>query len=96
MPTARLFCASRMTASSTSCGRDHHQVGELVDHDEQVRQLVLAALAQRAVRLRQAARAQVRQPLVAPLHLGDDVQDETALASFGLETTGVSRCGIAS
>ena len=57
MPTARDFCASRMIASSTACGADHHQVGELVDHDEQVRQLVLAALAERTVRLGQVARA---------------------------------------
>ena len=35
-------------------GADHHQVGELVDHDEQVRELRLAALAEGAVRLGQA------------------------------------------
>ncbi len=78
MPTARLFCARRMTASSTSCGDDHHQVGELVDHDEQVRQLLLATLAQRAVRFRQAPGAQAREPLVAALHLGDDVGENGA------------------
>ena len=38
MPTARDFCASRMIESSTSAGRDHHQVGELVDHAQDVRQ----------------------------------------------------------
>ena len=45
MPTARDFCARRMTASSTVLRADHHQVGELVDHDQQVGQLGLAALA---------------------------------------------------
>ena len=53
--------------------RDHHQVGELVDHDEQVRQRVLPARPERAVRLGQVARADDREALVAALHLGDDV-----------------------
>src|SRR5205814_9449155 len=38
--------------------RDHHQVGELVDHDEQVGQGRLATLAERAVRLGEVARAE--------------------------------------
>ena len=42
MPTARDFWASRMMESSTSRGRDHHQVGELVDDAEDVRQRLLA------------------------------------------------------
>ena len=42
MPTARAFCARRMIESSTSAGRDHHQVGELVDDAEDVRQRVVA------------------------------------------------------
>ena len=44
MPTARAFCARRMIESSTSAGRDHHQVGELVDHAQDVGQRRLAAL----------------------------------------------------
>ena len=59
-------------------GADHHQVGELVDHDEQVGKLRLAALAEGAVGLRQAARAHLREPLVAALHLGDDVEQDGA------------------
>ena len=34
MPTARAICASRAIDSSTSLLRDHHQVGELVDHHD--------------------------------------------------------------
>ena len=45
MPTARAFWARRMIESSTSAGRDHHQVGELVDHAQDVGQRRLAALA---------------------------------------------------
>ena len=37
--------------------RDHHQVGQLVDDDQQVRQRLLAAAAQSPVHLRQAPRA---------------------------------------
>ena len=57
MPTARDFCASRMIGVLDLLRADHHQVGELVDHDQQVRQLRLAALAERAVRLGQVAGA---------------------------------------
>ena len=49
--------------------RDHHQVGELVDDDEEVRERRLAAGAERAVRLGQAAGADEREALVAALHL---------------------------
>ena len=38
MPTARALAAMRVIDSSTSRERDHHQVGELVDHDEDERQ----------------------------------------------------------
>ena len=55
--------------------RDHHQVGELVDHDEQVRQRLArrarAACGSASGRLR--ART-VRHALVAALHLADDVR----------------------
>ena len=53
--------------------RHHHQVGELVDHDEQVRQRLLAARLEGPVRLGQVAGADDREALVAALHLGDDV-----------------------
>ena len=43
MPTARAFWAIRMIESSTSAGRDHHQVRELVDHAQDVRQRRLVA-----------------------------------------------------
>ena len=75
--------------------RDHHQVGELVDDDEEVRQRRLAARAQRAVRLGKVPGAKrCSSPLVAALHLADDVRAGPRAACFGLETTGVSRCGI--
>ena len=45
MPTARDFCARRMIAVLDLARRDHHQVGELVDHAEDVRQRRLAVLA---------------------------------------------------
>ena len=37
MPAARAICASRCSDSSTSRADDDHQVGELVDHDDDVR-----------------------------------------------------------
>ena len=37
MPTARAIWASRQIDSSTSRARDHHEVGELVDDDEDER-----------------------------------------------------------
>ncbi len=55
--------------------RDHHQVGELVDHDQQVRQRRLAARSERTVRLGQASGAHEREPLVPALHLLDDVHE---------------------
>ena len=58
--------------------RDHHQVGELVDHDEQIRHRRLAALPERAVRLVEVARAHRREPLVAALHLRDAVGEHGA------------------
>ena len=36
MPTARAIWARRVIDSSTSCERDHHQVGQLVDDDHDV------------------------------------------------------------
>ena len=59
-------------------GADHHQVGKLVDHDQEIRQLLFSALPEGPVRLRQVARAHLAQALVAPLHLGDDVQQDGA------------------
>ena len=59
-------------------GADHHQVGELVDHDQQVGQRVLAARPERAVGLGQVAGADDREALVAALHLGDDVGEDGA------------------
>ena len=58
---------------------DHHQVGELVDHDEQVRELRLAALAEgvRFASGRPRARS-CGEVHVAALHLGDDVQEDGA------------------
>ena len=55
------------------CGRDHHQVGELVDHAQDVRQRRLAPRFARLVELRQAARARQRHRAVALLHLSDKV-----------------------
>ena len=73
MPTARAFCARRMIESSTSAGRDHHQVGELVDHAQDVGQRRLAALLAGAVELGEAARPRQRHRAVALLHLLDEV-----------------------
>ena len=56
----------------------HHQVGQLVDHDQQVRKRLLPARAERTVRLGQIAGADDREPLVAALHLGDDVREDGA------------------
>ena len=36
MPTARAICASRVTDSSTFCPLQHHQIGQLVDDDQDV------------------------------------------------------------
>ena len=58
--------------------RDHHQVGELVDHDEDVRERRLAALAEGAVRLVDVAGAHRREALVAALHLGEAVGEDGA------------------
>ena len=58
--------------------RDHHQVGELVDHDEDVRESRLAALAEGAVRLVDVAGAHRREALVAALHLGEAVGEDGA------------------
>ena len=74
--------------------RDHHQVGELVDHDEQVRQRLLAALAEGAVHLGQVARAHDARCARSGAPSRRRRCASTAAASFGLETTGVSRCGI--
>ena len=53
--------------------RDHHQVGELVDDAQHVRQRGLAALGAPAVELDQVARARQRHRRVAVLHLLDEV-----------------------
>ena len=58
--------------------RDHHQVGELVDDDEEVRHRRLAALAEGPVRLVEVARADGRQALVPPFHLGEAVGEHGA------------------
>ena len=76
MPTARDFCARRMIESSTSAGRDHHQVRELVDHTQDVRQRRLAGLAAGAVQLDQVARPRLAHDGVAALHLSDQVRED--------------------
>ena len=53
--------------------RDHHQVGELVDHAQDVRERRLSARGPRAVQLDDVARACLPHHLVAPLHLADQV-----------------------
>ena len=58
--------------------RDHHQVGELVDHDEDVRERRLAALAEGAIRLVDVAGAHRREALVAALHLREAVGEDGA------------------
>ena len=73
--------------------RDHHQVGELVDHDEQVRERLLPARAERAVRLGQVACADLREPLVPPLHLGDDVGEHGASPPSGSRRPGSAGAG---
>ena len=73
MPTARAFWARRMIESSTSAGRDHHQVGELVDHAQDVGQRRLAALLAGPVELGQRAGPGQRHRPVALLHLLDQV-----------------------
>ena len=57
MPTARDFCASRMIGVLHVGRRDHHQVGELVDHAQDVRERRLALAQRHAVQLDEAARA---------------------------------------
>ena len=54
-------------------GRDHHQVGELVDHAEDVRERRVARLAPRLVELGEVAGAGLAHHLVAALHLADQV-----------------------
>ena len=73
MPTARAFWAIRMIESSTSAGRDHHQVRELVDHAQDVRQRRLVAAGADAVEVLQRARARQRHVRVALLHLAHEV-----------------------
>ena len=76
MPTARDFCASRMTQSSTSCGEIIIRSASSSITTSRYGIVCLAALAQRPVRLVQVARADARQPLVPPLHLCDDVAQD--------------------
>ena len=57
--------------------RDHHQVGELVDHDEDVRQGRLAALAERAIGL---GVDKLRWPIV--VRPGDVLTVETEIVSL--------------
>ena len=78
MPTARDFCASRMIGVLDRLRADHHQVGELVDHDQQVRERVLPPGPEGTVRLGQVAGAHDREALVAALHLGDHVGEDGA------------------
>ena len=59
MPAARAFCAMRATLVSTSFGAHHHEVGELVDHDDDVRQLVRRRLAVCRLLLRAAIAAEI-------------------------------------
>ena len=53
--------------------RDHHEVGELVDHDQHVGQRRLAVAQAHAVHLGQVARLVEAHQLVALLHLAHDV-----------------------
>ena len=62
-----------MIESSTSAGRDHHQVRELVDHAEDVRKRRLAARRAVAVELDQRTRPRERHDPVALLHLAHEV-----------------------
>ena len=54
-------------------GRDHHEVGQLVDDDEHVRDRVLAADGADRVPLGQVAGLDRAHELVAAVHLADDV-----------------------
>ena len=74
MPTARDFLREPDDRVLDRLRADHHQVCELVDHDEQVRERVLPARPEGSVRLGQVAGAHEREALVAALHLGDDVR----------------------
>ena len=73
MPTARAFWAMRMIESSTSAGRDHHEVGELVDHAQHVGQRGLVAAHAHLVEVVQRAGARERHVGVALLHLAHEV-----------------------
>src|SRR5919106_1552410 len=57
-------------------GGDHHQVGQLVDDDEQVRQRLLAPLLEGAVELRKVAGAGEAHSLVAAVHFREDVGED--------------------
>ena len=96
MPTARDFCASRMIESSTSAGATDHQVGELVDHAEDVRQRRLALLHAHAVQLDQAARLGAAHHAVALLHLLDQVARARWRRAAGSSRPASSRCGMPS
>ena len=63
----------RMIESSTSAGRDHHQVRELVDHAQDVGQRRLVAGRAHLVEVLQRARAGERHVGVALLHLAHEV-----------------------
>ena len=56
-------------------GRDHHQVGELVDHAQDVRKRRLPGGGAGAVQLDDVARARLLHHLVAALHLADQVRE---------------------
>ena len=66
MPAARAFWAMRATEVSTSLGAHHHQVGELVDDDDDVGQLARRLVRGRGLRgLRLAAAAPTRSSSLA-------------------------------
>ena len=56
--------------------RDHQEVRELVDDDEEIRQRVLAAAGQHLVQLGQVPRAGERHALVAAVHLAEHVGED--------------------
>ena len=74
MPTARDFCARRMTASSTSCGETIIRSASSSMTTSRYGSCASPALAERAVQLGQVPRPREAHALVAALHLREDVR----------------------
>ena len=108
MPTARAICASRAIGSSISCGRGEHEVGQLVDHHDQVgellgRHLLVAALVELGghqpgrdllVVAVDVPRPALGQELVALLHLAHRPAQRRGSPSWPRSSTGRTRCGM--